>query len=216
MRFVVISDTHGFHRDLPRLPKGEVLIHAGDISNMGREAEVKDFLDWFSRQDYKYKIFIAGNHDFLFERFPDVVPSLIPENVIYLEDSSVEIDGIKIYGSPITPFFYNWAFNRRRGLQIKPYWEKIPADTDILITHGPVYGILDKTTGGDLTGCRALQERMKTLHVKFHLCGHIHEAYGKIKKKGTTYINASILNEHYRITNKPVVFSMKTISKLIN
>ncbi|PQJ82612.1 metallophosphoesterase family protein [Polaribacter glomeratus] len=100
------------------------------------------------------KIFIAGNYDFFFERaHRDIIKNKIPKNVIYLNDSGCEIADLKIWGSPVQPEFYNWAFNIECGKEIKQHWDLIPKNIDILITHGPPYGILDKTTRNDLVGC---------------------------------------------------------------
>lgn len=208
MKFVTISDTHGQHSKL-RLPKGDVIIHAGDISARGREAEVLDFLAWFAQLDFEHKIFIPGNHDFYFERMPDEdVRKIIPENVIYLNDSGVAIEGIKIWGSPISPWFYDWAFNRHRGADIRPHWDLIPSDTDILVTHGPVWGILDETTSGLKVGCQDLLDRVRAIQPKYHICGHIHEAYGQVFDGGTTFINASVLNVNYALVNAAVEFEI--------
>lgn len=134
MKIVAISDTHGQHHKL-QLPEGDVLIHAGDISNRGELHEIKDFLLWFDKQPFKTKIFIAGNHDFYFERHSEEeINNIIPDGITYLKDSGIEIEGIKIWGSPITPFFFNWAFNRNRGYEIARYWDLIPSDTDIHYT----------------------------------------------------------------------------------
>lgn len=168
MKIVAISDTHGKHRNLV-LPEGDILIHAGDVSSMGKESEIKDFLNWFSKTDFTYKIMIAGNHDFYFEKIGDnakVLEELIPANVIYLNDSGVEIENLdqkalRIWGSTIQPWFFNWAFNRNRGEDIKRHWDKIPQNTDMLITHGPAYGILDKTTRNESVGCEDLLEKVK-------------------------------------------------------
>lgn len=112
MKFVIISDTHGEHRKLT-LPKGNVIIHAGDISRRGEKEEIIDFLDWFKELDFEHRIFIAGNHDFFFERSSEEdIKKVIPSNVTYLCDSGVTIEGIKVWGAPVTPWFYNWAFNR--------------------------------------------------------------------------------------------------------
>ena len=206
MKFVAISDTHCRHRSL-KLPKGDVLIHAGDLSYKGTKEEVVDFLDWFSKQKFNYKIFIAGNHDFFFEKKSSVIiEELIPKNIIYLNDSGTEINGIKIWGSPVTPWFYNWAFNRHRGEDIKKHWDLIPADSDIVITHGPVYGFLDMTVSEQYAGCQDLLRKVLTIQPKVHVCGHIHEAYGLVKRSGIKFINASVVNEQYELANKPVVF----------
>jgi len=208
MKFVVISDTHGQHAGL-KLPKGDVLMHAGDISSRGKRDEVLDFLNWFKELPHKYKIFIAGNHDFLFEDLPEEeIKAMIPDNVIYLCDSGVSIENIKIWGSPVTPWFFDWAFNRQRGTEIAKHWNLIPNDTDILITHGPVFDKLDRTIHGERVGCIDLLKKVEHLRPKIFICGHIHEAYGTQEQNGIKYINASVLDERYRLKNKPSVVEM--------
>lgn len=215
MKFVAISDTHGKHNLVKELPAADCIIHAGDVSNVGKEHEVIDFLDWYSNLDYEYKIFIAGNHDFFFERADiDRIKAVIPENIIYLNDSYTIINDIKIWGSPVSPWFYDWAFNRIRGEEIKKHWDQIPDDTDILITHGPVYEILDKTISGDKTGCSDLLETVNQIKPKLHICGHIHEAYGTYENENTKFINACLLDERYIMMNCPVLFELKNTQKL--
>lgn len=208
MKFVAISDTHGQHNYLT-LPKGDVLIHAGDMAMKGTRPEVEDFLNWFASLHFPHKILIAGNHDFFFERAPqDDIDGIIPAGVTYLNDSAVTINNITIWGSPITPWFFNWAFNRHRGDDIAKHWNLIPQQTDIIITHGPVANILDATTSGHNAGCADLLQKINEIQPKVHICGHIHEAYGVVEKQGTTFINASALNEKYQLVNKPVVFEL--------
>lgn len=208
MKVVAISDTHNQH-DLLQLPEGDVLLHAGDVSGKGTEAEVQAFLNWFAKQDFEHKVFIAGNHDFFFERSPDsYVRQIIPDNIIYLNDSGVTINGIKIWGSPVQPWFLDWAFNRERGPNIEKHWKLIPDDTDILITHGPAYGILDRTVRGELVGCADLLNRINRVEPKYFIAGHIHEAYGMEQHGGTTFINASVLNFKYKLANEPFVFEI--------
>jgi Icc-related predicted phosphoesterase len=208
MKFIIISDTHGQHKNLT-LPKGDVIIHAGDISQRGKESEIIDFLNWFKDLDFKYKIFIAGNHDFFFEETSEKdIQKIIPENIIYLCDSGVEVENIKIWGSPITPWFYDWAFNRPRGAQIAHHWQLIPIDTDILITHGPAFGKLDKTTRGENVGCEDLLHSIDKIKPKVHICGHIHEGYGQTTSSKTKFINASLLDEKYGLTNPSITFEL--------
>ncbi len=208
MKIITISDTHGQHDQLS-LPKGDMIIHAGDVSSRGHKSEVDRFLRWYSQLDYKYKIFIAGNHDFYFENTPkQVIEDLIPDNLIYLNDSGIEIEGLKIWGSPIQPWFHNWAFNRQRGVDIKKHWDLIPTDTDFLITHGPPLDILDRTMSGEAVGCKDLLDKVLAIKPQFHLFGHIHEAYGRIGKNGTQFINASVLNLQYQMVNEAVVVEM--------
>lgn len=199
MKLVLLSDTHGQHKHWNnKVPDGDVLIHAGDISSVGTEYQVVLFLEWFSKLPHKHKIFIAGNHDWLFERDSEVVRAILKNypTLTYLQESSVVIDGIKIWGSPWTPWFYNWAFN------IPPYkenqWDTIPLDTNVLITHGPPYGILDKTDRGQHAGCRNLFRKIGELNeCKLHVFGHIHEGAGELQLAEKTYINASMVDEIY-------------------
>ena len=203
MKIVCISDSHGQHHAL-NLPEGDMILHGGDFTKRGTENQVREFLSWFSRLPYKYKVFIAGNHDFLAEEEPDLFRFMIPENCIYLEDASTTIEGLKIWGSPYTPWFYDWAFNRHRGAEIQLHWEKIPDDTDILITHGPPAGILDKTFRNEPVGCDDLRKAIQRVKPRLHLFGHIHEGYGRFDKDGTAFINASVLNIQYQLVNAPV------------
>lgn len=208
MKIVAISDTHCRHKSI-QLPKGDVLVHAGDISYKGTPSEVADFLHWFSSLPFQHKLFIAGNHDFYFERTaPALIQKAITAGVTYLNDSGVCINGIHIWGSPVTPWFYNWAFNRRRGAEIARHWALIPADTNLLLTHGPPFGILDSVVNENHVGDKDLLRKIETVKPAVHVCGHIHESYGVLKRRGTTFINASVLNEKYELVNKPVVFEL--------
>lgn len=208
MKVIAISDTHGYHDQLS-LPSGDVLIHAGDVSSRGNKQEVQDFLQWFSDLNYEHKIFIAGNHDFFFERADsDMITSIIPDNVIYLNDSGISIGGFNIWGSPVTPWFFDWAFNRHRGADIKKHWDLIPQNIDILITHGPVYGVLDRTIHGQRVGCEVLKDAIDVIKPKVHICGHIHESYGQVQTMDTLYINASVLDVRYRLVNDAVLFEI--------
>jgi len=208
LRIVAIADTHGRHNDMS-LPSADMLIHAGDISMNGEEAEIVDFINWYEKLTYRYKILIAGNHDFYFEKASDdEIAKIMPENIIYLKDSGAMINGLKIWGSPVTPWFFNWAFNRRRGDPIRRHWDMIPEDTDLLITHGPCFRILDINSGGQHVGCKDLFNRIHELKPMGHVCGHVHEGYGTIEKSGIKFINASVLNAKYELINDPIVFDL--------
>lgn len=208
MKVVAISDTHCRHKSV-KLPQGDLLIHAGDVSYKGELSEIKDFLTWFADQPFPHKVFIAGNHDFYFERTkPAVIQSLVPAGVTYLNDSSVTIEGIPIWGSPVTPWFHDWAFNRHRGAEISKHWNLIPSDTKLLITHGPAFGIVDMVINGNHVGDKDLLKKIEVLKPAVHVCGHVHESYGQKKVGSTRFINASVLNEKYELVNPPVVFDL--------
>lgn len=186
------------------LPEGDLIIHSGDVSGNGTFREVLNFLQWFSQLPYKSKVFIAGNHDFAFEK--KMIPiTELPEGVTYLEDSIVTIDNLKIYGSPYTPEFLNWAFMKKRGAQIRKVWDNIPSNVDILVTHGPPLMIRDQTTQGRHQGCEDLLFKVKQVKPLLHVFGHIHEAYGIEEQFGTRFINASVLDQHYQMVNTPIV-----------
>lgn len=207
-KITFISDTHGRHEKLDiELTGGWMIIHAGDVSNMGEVKEINKFTEWFSKLPYEHKIFIAGNHDFAFEKIRKNHEEgvKIPDGVIYLQDESVTIDGIKIYGSPWQPEFMDWAFNLKRGDELMKKWEKIPSDVDILVTHGPAWGHLDITPHGMRVGCEELYKRIVQVAPKIHVCGHIHFSYGMKLTEKTIFINASSLNELYEYENLPIV-----------
>lgn len=208
MKVICISDTHGRHVQLA-LPDADVVVHAGDISNRGKLPEIKAFLEWFSALPMPNKIFIAGNHDFHFEGInEEEFRHILPENIIYLNDSACVIDGVKFWGSPITPYFHNWAFNRHRGAAIRAHWDLIAEDTDVLITHGPAKGILDKIASGQHVGCVDLLQRVQQLKLKAHICGHIHEAYGMEIHGGVKFVNAAVLDENYLLTHEPILLHL--------
>ncbi len=222
MRIICISDTHNIHDDLTEdlLALGgdnekTIIIHAGDISGKGRPPEIIAFLEWFGSLPFKYKVFIAGNHDFGFEmidgatgEYTDIAQEYKDKGITYLMDKMVEIEGIKIYGSPWQPRFYDWAFNVNRGEAIAQKWEKIPVGLDILVTHGPAFGMLDLTYTGMRAGCEELYIKIMEVKPRFHICGHIHFGYGTRDLDGVTFINAASLGEGYRYDNKPIIFHL--------
>lgn len=212
MRIVAISDTHGLHGQLPKLPDGDVLVHAGDFTYDAGQAALRSFLRWFESQPHKRKVFIAGNHDWAFEKWNGPARAMVKElapSADYLEDSGVEIDGIRFWGSPYQPEFCGWAFNRKRGPEIAHHWAKIPNGTDVLITHGPPKGILDISGfDNESCGCADLLEAVNRIKPKLHVFGHIHHGYGQKVIDGTTFINASICNERYQPINNPWIMNL--------
>ena len=212
VRVVAISDTHTYHESI-NLPPGDILIHAGDFTSRGREAEVRAFGKWFRAQPHIHKILISGNHDLSFENNKEAINWLFNDNIDdsfhYLQDSEVIVEvgdrKIKIYGSPYQPEFCAWAFNLPRGEALKNKWDQIPNDIDILITHGPPAGILDLCDSGLRVGCDDLLAKVKQLNLKMHIFGHIHEAYGVEYVGNTVFANASSCNIRYNPINPPIV-----------
>jgi Icc-related predicted phosphoesterase len=213
MKIVCISDTHNKHHHFTEkinaIEDIDIIIHAGDVSSRGYRWEIEDFLKWFSKLNARYRVFTGGNHDFFMEDSPKQMEEMLLSysEVTYLEESEVVIDGIKIFGSPTTPFFHNWAFNVHRGQPIREYWLKIPLDTDVLITHGPPKGILDYVAReGKGVGCADLLDVIQSqLNLKLFVCGHIHQSSGMKVIGETTFVNASVLSEQYEPVNDPIV-----------
>jgi len=221
-RISFISDTHNKHKQITNdLPGGDIIIHSGDISSMGYHHEIVEFCKWFHHlPGYKHKVMIAGNHDFGFEKLPEESKEAVERypRVKYLQDNMINLDGIKIWGSPWQPEFLNWAFNLpKNGDELKSKWDMIPdnVNLDILITHGPPFGHLDVVIGRtDHLGCELLVDRLKIVKPKIHVFGHIHSGYGMMEYDDTLFINASVLNEQYYYTNTPITidydFSTRT------
>lgn len=214
MRIVCLSDTHNCTNEI-EVPDGDILIHSGDATITGTVEEVKRFSAWFSSLPHRHKVFVAGNHDWLFERNNELGRTLLSSKINYLQDSFVEIDGLKIYGSPWQPRFFDWAFNLNRGYELAEKWKLIPSDTDILITHGPPNGILDlvpRRGWDENTGCEELRNRVEEIsglgRLKLHVFGHIHCGYGVHEEFGVKFVNASTCNEQYQPTQLPIVVDL--------
>lgn len=210
MQICCISDTHERHTEV-EIPPCDLLLHAGDITGIGSPQALMKFNSWcqslVDKQIVRKIICIAGNHDFLFERDPEQARSLLTAPA-YLQDSGVEWEGHHFWGTPWQPWFYDWAFNLRTEEELDQKFQLIPSDTDVLLSHGPPHGILDRTTHGDSVGSTALLRRIKEITPKLVVFGHIHEAYGKYEEDQITYVNASICDVHYRAANEPFLFQI--------
>jgi len=248
LRLTAISDTHNKHKNLTNdLPGGDILIHSGDFTSIGRESEVKDFVKWFNSIDnYTYKFFIAGNHDLTFQSeklyrlksewfdrkvydddgidgkpqwLIDILETGLNPNVFYLENSYITIDDIKIWGSPFSPRFgRDWAFNVDRGHDAQTIWNTIPSDTDIVITHSPIYGYCDRTYNtSESVGCADLYHKLYEIKPYLHFCGHVHEAYGyKETNWGGYTFNGSSCSLEYFYQNKPITFDYNFTDRELN
>jgi Icc-related predicted phosphoesterase len=207
MRLVCISDTHGLLSKI-KVPDGDILLFAGDVTRQGTLEQLKQFNNDLLSLSHKYKICIGGNHDFCLEKKAKESRQLIT-NAIYLQDQLVEVNELRIYGSPWQPWFYNWAFNLQRGQEIKAKWDLIPEGIDVLITHGPAFGHGDRTFYDNKNvGCTDLLDAIKIIKPKIHVFGHIHEGYGITSEGKTLCINASICDLDYNPTNKPIVIDL--------
>ncbi len=201
MRLVCVADTHMFHADFKELPAGDVLVHAGDMGRAGDEEELVEVARWLRAQPHRHKVVVAGNHDFLFQTEPAKARELFA-GLTYLEDSDCTIDGVRFWGSPWTPVFFDWAFMLPRGEALAAKWALIPDGLDVLITHGPPHGVLDdarKYRDGDGTpgkpprpvGCEALRDRVAIVKPRVHLFGHIHNNQGVAHEGATRFVNCT-------------------------
>jgi len=203
LRIVCLSDTHNLAGDL-KVPDGDILLHAGDLTQSGSEAEVAQARSWLASLPHPHKVVIAGNHDFLFESRPETARAIM-SGLTYLQDSSAEIAGLSIWGSPWSPWFLDWAFNLERGPEIRGKWDLIPQGIDILLTHGPSAGHGDTNSRGEAVGCADLLEAVRRVRPKLHVFGHIHEGCGTTREGATVCVNASTCDRLYRPVHPPVV-----------
>ena len=213
MKITFISDTHTQHKKI-ELPEGDILIFSGDFMGSG------------------YRVYvIAGNHDRYCENNPELFEALVDDyveqNVIYLKDDMIEVEGLKIYGTPWQPYFCNWAFNIPESDVLTSLYQNIPEDLDILITHCPPYNILDKShdyrNGEEPLGSKELETVLSELgehRPKIHCFGHIHGDGGNIVglpyltkpyPGGVCYINASVCDENYNPINKIVTIDYEKV-----
>lgn len=233
IKIVCISDTHNGHSKQSfsrRIEKmgGDLLIHAGDFGENGSKCEVDDAFKWLcSLNNFKYKIFISGNMDGiglekrnLWEKSREDRDLYSKKhNVIYLENDHCEVEGLTIYGSPYTPEFYGGFQYQRRSTDAKKLWSKIPESCDILVSHGPPSGILDKTSRGDRVGCHDLLEAINERpSIKAVVFGHVHHSYGFHKSNNKWFINAAQYNGIYDgdIRNVPIEMFLHRNNKSID
>jgi Icc-related predicted phosphoesterase len=236
MKITSIADPHSKQRYInwrhPEDRKTNLLMIAGDISMLGNRNEVQDFFSWLYRFPADFIVLVAGNHDLSFDPhrggndgdkplwlLEELATFRSKETNFYLENSGCEIEGIKIWGSPITPWFFGetWAFNEHRGSdKIGKIWEQIPEGTDIIITHGPPFDYGDfippngngnKNPHGMKVGCLELANKIKEIKPALSLFGHIHEGYGFYSDEHTIYLNSSVVDARYQPVNHPWVFN---------
>lgn len=211
MKIDCISDLHGHY---PQLEGGDLLIVAGDLVAYSTGFDYGHFYEWLHQLDYRKKVVIAGNHDSFLQKIPEFFK--VTGHADYLCDSGTELEGLKIWGSPWTLKFKGqnpkaMAFSLDTEEELAKKWAMIPEDTDILITHSPYWGILDKNTKGQMCGSFSLNQYMSTrIRPRISVCGHIHESYGKVEMENEIenvkyqFVNASHVNERYEPVNAPI------------
>lgn len=241
MKICCISDPHSY---LPEIPECDLLLISGDIcpdtspipeysaafsevihrprpgtlDAMWYQSEwlKGPFRKWLDEVPAKNIVACWGNHDFIGERQPELVPSDLRWKL--LTDSLIEINGLKIFGSPWQNWFYDWAFNAPEGpdgeIFLAKKYAQIPDDTDIIISHGPPKGFGDKTMDGQAVGSVALLEAIKRIRPQLVVCGHIHNGAGvyhlpRGNKSDCIIANASVVNERYELVRGPVILDIE-------
>ncbi len=228
-KITFISDTHNKHGELtPQIiaAKPDVLVHCGDSTNSGwgiapnnakEVLELSSVIEWcdmlLGKEYVGAVIMIAGNHEITlqssYEQSVRSKERMALCGIHYLEDSGVTLDGVSFYGSPWTPQCGPWGFQIENKWQAEAIWKKIPEHLDVLITHGPPAGILDKTEDGIRVGCDHLRVHLAAqtkynLAPRIHAFGHIHHSYGMQLQGRTLHINACTTKEFGKSRNPPI------------
>ena len=224
MKIWFVSDTHGRH-ELLDVPNVDLVIHCGDESESRNEwmnePESRKFFDWYAALDIPTKIFVPGNHSTAIEKGL-IRPTDYP-SIRFLIHDQTEWMGLKIFGSPYTPEFFDWAYMKPRE-ELDAIWQTIPDATDILITHGPPKGILDVTRDLDTrelvhVGSKSLRRHvLERIMPRFHAFGHIHDEkginnYGIVTRNNTQFINCSICDIAGRLKNQGFVVDVEVESQ---
>jgi len=218
MRIACISDIHTRPVITPAV---DVLIVSGDITKHSSDAELAWFKNWLAEQPAEFKIVIPGNHDKKFQTHPYWAAEYIKQlcadgKTFFLVDSFVTINGITFWGSPWTPAFREseGAYTLKSVKAARDLWQKIPAELDVLITHGPPYGILDQIKNGKHVGDAELLQAVKRVKPRAHVFGHVHTGHGKVEIDGILFVNGAVVNDedwNYKVIHDPIVFDIEPI-----
>jgi predicted phosphohydrolase len=212
LRIVCISDTHELHRELV-VPFGDVLIHAGDFTFFGKGTRaIVDFNAWLGDLPHTHKVVTCGNHEYAFES--DTGLRHLITNGTLLLNEAVTIGPAKVWASPLTPH-HGGAFARINAADRAQVYASIPADTDILVTHGPPYGVLDRSPAEypGPAGDRELREAVLRVRPKLHVFGHVHAGYGVRPTTHTVFVNAALLGRDGSLENRPIIIEMSQFKR---
>jgi Icc-related predicted phosphoesterase len=208
MDLVILGDTHELHHEV-EVPAGDLLIFTGDFTMFSKNlSAIESFNEWLGDLPHRWKLVVPGNHEFFLEADPD--RRFLISNATVLIDEAIEINGLKVYGSPMTPL-YGGAFGKVSAVDRYRHWERIPSDVNVLITHGPPLGALDRSPGQlEPMGDPELMARVKELpSLLLHCFGHVHGAYGTIEEDGVLFVNAALMGSLGAIERRPVILRMK-------
>lgn len=207
LTLVLLSDTHELHKEIDDVPPGDILIHAGDFTLFSRSlAAVEDFNAWLGELPHPHKICIPGNHEYFLEC--DSSRRSLLSNAIVLINEGTEIEGLRIWGIPAIPL-YGGAFGHLSAKDRERQYAQVPADTDVLITHGPPHGILDAAQGSTYhSGCRELLDCVRRIRPRLHAYGHIHGAYGIVDTEHTIFANVALAGKYGGLVRRPMVLKI--------
>ncbi len=203
-----VSDTHELHRQLT-IPRGDIFVHAGDFTMFGKRAsQAADFDSWLGELPHPVKLVIPGNHEFYIEEDEDRADQYL-KNATVLINQGIEAFGLKIWGSPLTDL-YGGAFGRSSPDDLRRIYKQIPAGVDVLITHGPPHGILDRDRP-QYPGAGYMELRLAVASLKpiLHVFGHIHGGYGLLREGGTIFANAAMLTDDGDVEREPLVIDLE-------
>ena len=207
MVLVLFGDTHELHREV-EVPAGDILICVGDFTMFSKNlSAIEDFNEWLGELPHRHKIVVPGNHEFFLEANPERRSLLDNANVLI--DEGIEIEGLNIYGSPMTPL-YGAAFGKSSAKDRERHWSKIPNDTHVLLTHGPPFGILDVSSDqAERMGDPELRNRVRELpSLRLHAFGHVHGAFGTIEQGGVTFANVALMGNFGDLVKAPTALRM--------
>ncbi len=205
---MLLSDTHGLHREID-MPDGDILLHAGDFTMFCKDVGgLREFNQWLGELPHRYKCVVPGNHEFILES--DLRHRAILSNAKVLVNESITLLGLKIWGSPVTPL-RGVAFGLSSAAERRAVYSSIADDTDVLITHGPPFGILDSAGDSELhSGCRELLDAVSRVKPRLHVFGHCHGGHGLVSGADTLFVNAAMLGLDGNLAFQPTVVQLRS------